>query len=232
MSSAHTIRNLIDAAREANLEVVQARLANGESPNQTSINGKTPLHKAAYRGHFVVVEALLAKGANPNEKNIIGKTPLHEAAYGGHFAIVQALLANGANPNDQCLYGSTPLYVAAFHGHREAVEALLADNQTDPRLPDLWGETAARAAEREGHADISTTIQARIAEKDRQDRRWSPLRAAWMGTAARLQVRKNGSEFGSPSPEIGASALAGGGSAGALDEKKDAGKPDPGCSIS
>jgi hypothetical protein len=199
MSSAHTIRNLIDAAREANLEVVQARLANGESPNQTSINGKTPLHKAAYRGHFVVVEALLA---------------------------------NGANPNDQCLYGSTPLYVAAFHGHREAVEALLADNQTDPRLPDLWGETAARAAEREGHADISTTIQARIAEKDRQDRRWSPLRAAWMGTAARLQVRKNGSEFGSPSPEIGASALAGGGSAGALDEKKDAGKPDPGCSIS
>jgi hypothetical protein len=59
--------------------------------------GKTPLHKAAYKGHDAAIRALLAKKASVNAASDDGQTPLHMAARAGQGAGVKALIEGGAS---------------------------------------------------------------------------------------------------------------------------------------
>jgi len=55
------------------------------------VDGYTPLHWAALKGHEEIVEALIDAGADLNTTNNLGRTPLHWAALKGHEEIVEAL---------------------------------------------------------------------------------------------------------------------------------------------
>jgi len=51
----------------------------GASVNVVDRYGRTPLHRAAYKGHTEVAEALVAAGADPAAADRDGDTPLHDA---------------------------------------------------------------------------------------------------------------------------------------------------------
>jgi len=61
--------------------------------NARSVNGRTPLHYAAYRSHKKTVILLIAKGAKVNVKNDHDQTPLKIASIMGHKEIVDLLIA-------------------------------------------------------------------------------------------------------------------------------------------
>jgi len=54
-------------------------LMHGASVNVVDRYGRTPLHRAAYKGHTEVAEALVAAGADPAAADRDGDTPLHDA---------------------------------------------------------------------------------------------------------------------------------------------------------
>jgi len=55
-------------------------IEHGANVNSTSRFGSTPLHQAAYFGHFDCASVLLAAGALANVEEAWGQTPLFLAA--------------------------------------------------------------------------------------------------------------------------------------------------------
>ena len=119
-------KQLIEAAKEGNVESVRTLLASRANVNAQTAQGVTALMIAAQNGHAEVVKALLAGGANVNVQNANDRTALMVAAQDGHTEAVKALLERGANVNTQDADGFTALMIAANKGHAEVVKALLA----------------------------------------------------------------------------------------------------------
>ena len=68
---------------------------------------ETPLHCAAWHGHYSVAKALCEAGCNVNIKNREGETPLLTASARGYQDIVECLAEHGAdlNASDKVLCG-------------------------------------------------------------------------------------------------------------------------------
>lgn len=86
-----------EAALLGNLEAMVAIKESGGplSPKEPH-NGGTPLHVAAFNGHFDVVKYLVAEGAEVNARDKEGWTALSQARDQGFPAIVDWLKKNGA----------------------------------------------------------------------------------------------------------------------------------------
>jgi len=52
----------------------------------------TPLHKAAYRGHYNTCQLLLDRGADTTMVNNEGKTPIQEAQTSRYYDVYQLIL--------------------------------------------------------------------------------------------------------------------------------------------
>lgn len=121
--------------------------------NCTGLDGFTPLHYAANRGHIDVV-LLLIRASHPIEKcNEAGETPLHLACYVGHLLIVEQLLDCGANIDARNKYGETPLFYASRRGMALLVRLLL-QRGADYTIRDDSGDTAL------DHTDDAKTLSA------------------------------------------------------------------------
>ena len=119
---------LIDAARNGDVEAVRSLLAEGADVNTTPGDGMTALHWAAERSHVAVSDLLLSAGAAVEAKTRIGGyTPLHLASRSGNGPIVSALLDAGADLHATTTHsGVTQLHLAAAAvDGAEAVTALL-----------------------------------------------------------------------------------------------------------
>ena len=121
-----TSGELLEAAKNGNMEQAVALLSKGESVNQVGREYKlTALHLAALHGHLNVVELLLDNGAKTDVRDSWNCTPLHNAAGKGHKEIVEELISFGANPDMETLKGKTPLDLARDK-HFEDIAGILS----------------------------------------------------------------------------------------------------------
>lgn len=117
--------DLLWAAREGHVAVVQTLLDWGIDINTRDSTGDTPICIAALEKHESVVRFLVQKGADVGAKNDHGGTALMNAAYNGTETIVQVLLESGASVVEKGESGYTALHRAASWGHTGSVQLLL-----------------------------------------------------------------------------------------------------------
>lgn len=82
---------LFHASATGNLHSVEILVSMGANVNAQSVNGYTPLHRAAQNGHKAVVEHLLIHKANANAKSVTNETPLSLAEKNKHSDIAALL---------------------------------------------------------------------------------------------------------------------------------------------
>jgi ankyrin repeat protein len=119
-----------DAARTGDVAEV-TRLLTSEPRlvfSRDKLDGRTPLHWAAIKGHKDIAELLLANKADVDAKTngfgtAGGDTPLHFAALGGHKDVAELLLDHGADVNAKNSKGQTPLLIVLF-SHRDVAKLL------------------------------------------------------------------------------------------------------------
>jgi ankyrin repeat protein len=83
------------AAKNGDMNGLQAALASNVDVNALSESGQTALILAIQNNHLEIVRALLAHGANPNLADSRGFTPIRAARTRANFAILTALERNG-----------------------------------------------------------------------------------------------------------------------------------------
>jgi hypothetical protein len=114
-----------------------------------SINGGTPLNRAAWYGRLEVGQCLLDRGANINARDSDRNTPLIHAVRQGHVEFARMLLERGAVVGAQNKRGTTALHAAIRDGYIQAVQLLLehcadvnvrdGDDDTPSELASLYG---------------------------------------------------------------------------------------------
>ncbi|KAI2494864.1 serine/threonine kinase [Fragilaria crotonensis] len=160
---------LIENARDGNLDKVRDLLRRGANVNAKTEYGYTALIWASYYGHLEVVCALLNHdGVDVNIQNCIGETALICASYRGHLEVVCPLLMhNGVDVNIQNNNGNTALIYASDKGHSEVVRALLKDddvdvniksNRVDVNFKNDDGKTALIRASKFGHLELVRSL--------------------------------------------------------------------------
>tara|TARA_B100001013_G_C24348103_1_gene339258 strand:- start:103 stop:423 length:321 start_codon:yes stop_codon:yes gene_type:complete len=75
-----------------NKAIAELLIAEGADVDADNLDGETPLHRAAFRGHEEIAELLIAKGADVNAKDELGWTPLHNAAYKCQKEVAELLI--------------------------------------------------------------------------------------------------------------------------------------------
>ena len=81
---------------------------------ERDLEGRSPLHIAAWQGHSAMVELLIAHGADVNAVDREKRTPLQSAAWQGHESVVWLLLKHGADGDQPCSQGATPLSIGIY----------------------------------------------------------------------------------------------------------------------
>ncbi|XP_050043080.1 uncharacterized protein [Dermacentor andersoni] len=99
----------------------------GGSVESCDVNGQSPLHEAASRGHLRVGRALLQCGADPNACAHNGRRPLHDAVEKGHVEMVRLLLSYGADAMLTTGSGLSPLELARSPIMVELLRGFLSD---------------------------------------------------------------------------------------------------------
>ena len=90
----------------------------------------TPLHLAAYTGHFSVCKLIINNVVEKNPGDQTGWTPLHSAAQNGHLKICKLIL-NNINASYVCnryikdKFGNTPLKLATQYQNEDIRTAIL-----------------------------------------------------------------------------------------------------------
>jgi ankyrin repeat protein len=146
------------AARENNLEVVQALVAAGADIDRRNPLKETPIMLACLTGSTKIVEFLLSKDAQINHP---GWTPLLYAATNGHADIVKLLLDNSAYIDSAAPNGTTPLMMAVRGGYIDTVRLLL-DEGADPTLKNENGDTATSWALKAKQTDMAALIGVKL----------------------------------------------------------------------
>ncbi len=110
----------IEAAKNCDIDRVNALLELGAGVNVVDNFGITALMYASVNGHIDTVNALLSHGADINFMNARGDTALIEAAKSNHIDIVDVLLKAGADmPQDLTLYSEKVRKVLEAHDFAE-----------------------------------------------------------------------------------------------------------------
>jgi ankyrin repeat protein len=154
--------------------------------NKASNSGKTPLRKAAFRGHTKVVEKLLRMPgvlAAINEANDESKqTALHSAAYRGYTSIIEMFLKAGADTTLKDKDGRTPLQKCHQTWGRidsnapEAALALLIDH--DPKAAAHDQELLSLAASKGSVLIVKKLLDGGADARGVDEYGWTPLQVA------------------------------------------------------
>lgn len=96
------------AAENGCSDYVCAHIESGQYQVDSTRDGLSPLHLAAYHGHLDTVKTLIGLQANINLTDSWGQTALHWALLGNHQNVIDYLLEQGANPDAQDHLGRKP----------------------------------------------------------------------------------------------------------------------------
>lgn len=140
ISDPETTAELIDAAIEGDIYMVQAALEAGADPDLVPHGYDFPtISEAAANGHGDVLLLLLSSGADPDIQGINNVTALMIAAQNGNTGMVENLLEYGADPGLTNNYGTTALISAALGGYAEIASRILLALD-DPEGHDFEGQ--------------------------------------------------------------------------------------------
>jgi uncharacterized protein len=150
------------AAREGDLETLEAFFAAAQPVNELNARGDTLLIVAAYNGQEKAVELILAQPkVEIDARNKMGLTALAAAAFKGHVGIAKKLIAAKADANAANGNGQTALMFAALTGKVEVVKYLLTTG-ADPRATDKNGNTPLSLARGQGAEEIVKQLEGAI----------------------------------------------------------------------
>jgi len=97
------------AVEQPKLELLDAFLDNGVSPDWKNRNQESLLGIASAYGHAPLVMRLLERGAKINAQDDEGFTPLMNACQNRHVEVVRVLVEKGADKSIQNRYGDSAL---------------------------------------------------------------------------------------------------------------------------
>ena len=106
-------------------QVLDWLLRHGANATAHTEQGETPLHTAAFSGHFELMWRLHEAGAPLNGTNENGGSVLMSAVFHENEAEVARLIANGLDADHSNERGDTPLSVAASKGNVAIMRQLL-----------------------------------------------------------------------------------------------------------
>ena len=129
-----TTEDLIDSARDGNLERIEKDLAKGADINGRDEFGGTALFAATEQGNTELVYYLLTHGADPNITDNDNETPLLFAVLNNDIETVQCLLDFGVDPNIKDKTGKTPLDYVQKNDYKEIVELLIKMGAVNSRM--------------------------------------------------------------------------------------------------
>ncbi|OQR88599.1 F-box protein [Thraustotheca clavata] len=157
-------QQILIASEKGNKKAVYLLLHQGiERGHCIGMQGYTPLHHAASRGHLEIAQLLLQFGWLINQTNKFGETALHLACYSGHFTIAEFLLDKGAEINALNNDRENALFYASRKGHFRLVRLLLR-RDINWKLKNRFDDTA------EDEAKDKLTCQEFALGKDEQER--------------------------------------------------------------
>jgi ankyrin repeat protein len=134
-----------------------------------SVEGKTVLMEATFRGNVEVVRLLLQAGARPNVRAKDGNTALGYCALGnGSVPILRLLLQHGAEPNLGTFQKAFPLHTAVLMTTPEFVGVLL-DGKAKIDVANKDGVTPLMLAAAMGKGEMVDLLLGRGAARDLQD---------------------------------------------------------------
>lgn len=161
--------HLMLAAKQGDLDEVQALLDRGLPVTTADKDGTTALHIAARWGRGAVAKVLLDRGAQVNAQDREGLTPLHVAAKVNQETITKLLLDRGAEIAAADKMGKTPLHVAAEWEADGVVRALL-DRGAPINAPDRDGMTPLHVTAEWGTEAVARILLDDTAQVNVQDR--------------------------------------------------------------
>lgn len=145
------IRYIIEQNVVALVRPVIEATANVNCRDQDSFF-RTPLHRAASRGHVEVCRHLLLLRADPSQLDSHGIAPIHLVASKGLVPIVDLLLRHHPSSIDVLdFHGRTPCHMAALKGHL-AVLRRLVEARAAPDVQTLGHRTPVDMARRGQHS--------------------------------------------------------------------------------
>ncbi len=172
--SEKTLNEYEDEASLTNATEESAK--NLTDPKNKDEAGWTPLHKAAWDGHYESVKRLINAGLDPNVTNNHGHTPLHLAAFSGHLPVVRELVNVGFDLNAKDEEGKTPLHNAGGRGHFDVIKALV-EAGANINATMLNGKKPSDIAAEQGHDEIfAKAVAAALNAKDEEGK--TPLHNA------------------------------------------------------
>ena len=167
--SQSAVDELEDAARNNDLNKMQALIKSGVDVNAKGSDGKTALMAAAEMGTTDAMNLLLSSGARVDETTADGKTALMAAANTDQSDSVKLLLQNNASVDLADKDGNSAVMIAAGRGNADVIQTLAAGN-AKLNLQNSDGKTALILAAENGNNDAVIALAKAGADPKIQDK--------------------------------------------------------------
>lgn len=141
-SAAHTLQErFLDAARQGDLDALQACHAQGVDLNTTTVQRTSAITLAAQLQHYDCVAWLMRAGADINQQDNTCLNPFLIACLNNDLRLLRLLLPASPDLNRLTRFGGVGLTSASEKGHVEIVRELLAHTAINVNHTNFLGWT-------------------------------------------------------------------------------------------